>query len=160
MIMNCDDSYEKPSNPIWGFPEMGISKSGWYVRENAVKMDDLRVSPFQETFISSDFVKILGKSHIEFCNPPCSHRKKKHGHQHKILQRFSSLHGNRKGRKGWKGWGPLSVAVRSHGISLALWAEMGVFSWEHQRFIGKFHGKSLNIQGWNRINAGVEMISR
>ena len=30
---------------------MGISKNGWFVRENAIKMDDLRVPPFQETFM-------------------------------------------------------------------------------------------------------------
>ena len=30
---------------------MGISKNGWFVRENAIKMDDLGVPLFQETTI-------------------------------------------------------------------------------------------------------------
>ena len=33
----------------WGFPSMGVPKNGWFVRENAIKMDDLGVPPFQET---------------------------------------------------------------------------------------------------------------
>jgi len=37
---------------IWGFPEVGVFKNGWFTMENPIKMYDLGVPLFQETTIS------------------------------------------------------------------------------------------------------------
>ena len=42
---------------VEGFPKMGVLLNGWFIVENLVKMDDLEVSPFQETSISMNIWK-------------------------------------------------------------------------------------------------------
>ena len=34
-------NHDQTTLPIWGFPEMGVPKNGWFIRENPIKMDDL-----------------------------------------------------------------------------------------------------------------------
>ena len=33
----------------WVFPKIGVPQNGWFIMENPIKMDDLRVPPFKET---------------------------------------------------------------------------------------------------------------
>ena len=36
---------------IWGFPQMRVSKNGWSIKGNPIRIDDLEVPLFQETII-------------------------------------------------------------------------------------------------------------
>ena len=36
---------------IWVFPKIGVPQSGWFIVENPIKMDDLGVPLFLETYI-------------------------------------------------------------------------------------------------------------
>ena len=36
---------------IWGVPKMEVPKTGWFIKENPLEMDDVGVPPFQETSI-------------------------------------------------------------------------------------------------------------
>ena len=38
---------------IWVFPKIVVPQNGWFIRENPIKMDDLRVPLFLETPISN-----------------------------------------------------------------------------------------------------------
>ena len=40
-----------PGSNIWVFPKIGVPQNGWFIREIPIKMDDLGVSLFSETFI-------------------------------------------------------------------------------------------------------------
>ena len=37
---------------VWVFPKIGASQNGWFIMENLIKMDDLRVPLFSETSVS------------------------------------------------------------------------------------------------------------
>ena len=40
---------------IWVFPKIGVPQNGWFMMENPIRMDDLRVPLFSETSISLSF---------------------------------------------------------------------------------------------------------
>ena len=43
----------------WGFPKIGVPQNGWFIMENPIKRNDLRVPLFLETPKSMDVVELL-----------------------------------------------------------------------------------------------------
>ena len=44
---------------IWMFPKIGVPQNGWFIMENTIKMDDLRVPLFLETPICSKYFQFM-----------------------------------------------------------------------------------------------------
>ena len=52
---------------IWVFPKIGVPQSGWFIVENPIKMDDLGVPLFLETYI---YIYILENEFLkDFADP-------------------------------------------------------------------------------------------
>ena len=67
ILGNCTEKY---GDSIWGFPKMGVSNNGWFVRENPIKRDDFGGSPpFQETSILKELSIAMFQYHrvIHIC---------------------------------------------------------------------------------------------
>ena len=47
----CNTAYQQKQYPIWVFPKIVVPQNGWFVMEHPMKMDDLGVPLFLETYI-------------------------------------------------------------------------------------------------------------